>query len=146
MLNPFKDVNWNPGPAEKRKFAVSLVIGFPIVAAVFFLLRRMITGQWNPVPPLWIGVLGLGVGLLLLALPAIARPFYVIWYFLGCCIGIVVGNVLFAVFYFLVVTLLGWLMRAFGRYPLRKRFDRRTATYWRDAERVTDPKRYYRQF
>src|SRR5436190_618148 len=114
MLNPFNDVNWNPGPADKRKFAVSLVIGFPVVAVVFFLLRRLITGQWNPIPPLWIGGVGLGMGLLLLVLPAIARPFYVAWYFLGCCIGIVVGNVLFALFYFLVVTLLGWLMRAFG--------------------------------
>ncbi|MFT4587452.1 MAG: hypothetical protein ACI9VS_002084, partial [Candidatus Binatia bacterium] len=30
MLNPFKEVDWNPDLPARRKFAVSLVIGFPI--------------------------------------------------------------------------------------------------------------------
>ena len=33
MVNPFKEVNWNPGPRERRKFALSLIIGFPCIAA-----------------------------------------------------------------------------------------------------------------
>ena len=29
MVNPFNEVSWNPDLRERRKFALSLVIGFP---------------------------------------------------------------------------------------------------------------------
>lgn len=145
MLNPFKDVNWNPGLAERRSFARSLVIGFPIAATVLSIITRLTAHAWKPFF-LWLGLIGLAVGLVLWALPQIARPFYVVWYALGCCVGIVMGNVLFGVFYFLILTPIGLLMRAAGRDPLGKRFSRSTPTYWRDAEKVVDVKRYYRQF
>lgn len=145
MLNPFKDVNWNPGPAERRTFARSLVIGFPAVALFLSIVTRLTAHAWKPFF-LWMGLVGLGVGLLLWALPQIARPFYVVWYFMGCCVGIVIGNVLFSAFFYLILTPLGLLMRATGRDPLGKKFSKDAPTYWRDAEKVVDVKRYYRQF
>ena len=60
---------------------------------------------------------GLAVGLVLLALPQIARPFYVAWYFVACCIGMVVGNLALAIVFFVLVTGIGLLMRALGRRP-----------------------------
>jgi hypothetical protein len=146
MINPFQEVNWHPGPAEKRKFALSLVVGFPCVAVVLLFLRRLITGGWHLELPVWIGGMGLGLGLLLLALPGIARPFYLAWYFVACCVGAVVGNVLFMGFYFLAVTPIGLLLRALGRPPLQKTPQRRAATYWREAKQVSDPRRYFNQF
>jgi hypothetical protein len=146
MINPFQEVNWQPGPADKRKFALSLVVGFPCVAVVLLCLRRLVTGAWHLELPLWVGAVGLGLGLLLLALPVIARPFYVAWYFLACCVGVVVGNLLFAGFYFLAVTPVGLLLRALGRPPLQKVPQREAATYWRQSRPVTDPKRYFNQF
>jgi hypothetical protein len=146
MINPFTEVNWNPGPAEKRKFALSLAIGFPIVAAVLFLVKGLVTHTWNPVPSYWIGGIGLALGLLLLAVRVLAKPFYLVWHFLGCCVGIVVSNALMAGFFFTVVTLTGLLLRLLGRQPLQKRFNKKATTYWIDAERATGPKRYYRQF
>ena len=47
---------------------------------------------------------------------------------------------------FVLVTGIGLLMRAFGRRPVRKTFDKRAATHWQDAEHVDDPNRCYRQF
>ena len=41
MVNPFKEVNWNPGPQERRKFALSLVIGFPCIAVVLLVLAAV---------------------------------------------------------------------------------------------------------
>ena len=38
MVNPFKEINWNPGPRERRKFALSLLIGFPCLAAMLLIL------------------------------------------------------------------------------------------------------------
>jgi hypothetical protein len=146
MVNPFKEVNWNPGLRERRKFALSLIIGLPCVAVVLLALGLLRGRGWNFPLTAIVGGGGLAVGLLLLALPQIARPFYVAWYFIACCIGTVVGNLALAIVFFVLVTGLGLLMRALGRRPVRKTFDKRAATYWQDAEHVDDPNRYYRQF
>ena len=145
MLNPFKDVNWNPDVAERKKFALSLMLGFPIIALILAVVTRLSSHAWNPFF-LWLGVIGFAIGALLWLIPQIARPFYAIWFFLGCCVGIVMGNTLFALFYYLLLTPMGLVMRLAGRDPLRRRFDRSTPSYWRDAEKVVDMKRYYRQF
>jgi hypothetical protein len=146
MVNPFKEVNWNPGPRERRKFALSLIIGFPCIAVVFLLVGALRGKGWNLPLAAILGGGGLAAGLLLLAVPQIARPVYVVWYFVACCIGLVVGNLALAIVFFVLVTGVGLVMRVLGRQPVRKGFDKRAATYWHDAEQVDDPKRYYRQF
>ena len=146
MVNPFKEVKWNPDLRERRKFALSLIIGFPCIAIVLLVLGWLRGRGWNTSLAAVLGGGGLSVGLLLLALPQLARPVYVAWYFIACCIGTVVGNLALAIVFFVLVTGLGLLMRALGRRPVRKTFDKRAATYWQDAEQVDDPSRYYRQF
>lgn len=146
MVNPFKAVEWNPSLAQRRKFALSLAIGLPVLAGVWLLLAWLRGATGLRVPALWVGGLGLGLGLLLLAWPQLARPFYLVWYFLGCCLGIVVGNLVLSLLFYLMFTGLGLLMRALGRQSVRKGFDRGATTYWREAERIEDPERYYRQF
>ena len=145
MMNPFKEVNWNPSLPERRKFALSLIIGFPCVALVLSLVNWFAHHAWKPFF-LWLGIVGFGVGVVLWLLPQIAKPFYLIWYFIACCMGIVIGNVLFAVFFYLVFTPMGLALRATGRKVFTMGFDKTQATYWRDAEKVVDLKRYYRQF
>lgn len=144
-MNPFTEVNWNPGLPERRKFAVSLVIGFPIIAVVFSLLSLLKRHSLNPFF-IWLGVVGCAVGVLLWLLPQIAKPPYLVWYFIACCMGFVVGNLLFAVFFFVVFTPLGLMLRLRKDQPIEKGFDKARATYWRDAEKQVDLKRYYRQF
>ena len=39
MINPFKEINWKPAKTDLRKFAWSLIIGFPCIAIVFFLAK-----------------------------------------------------------------------------------------------------------
>ena len=146
MVNPFREVNWKPGPHERRKFALSLIIGFPCVAVVLLVFGLLRGKGWNFPLAAVVGGGGLALGLLLRMLPRLVRPVYVAWYFVACCIGMVVGNLALAIVFFGLVTGLGLLMRALGRRPVRKTFDRRAATYWQDAEHVDDPNRYYRQF
>src|SRR6266513_1053925 len=110
MMNPFAEVNWNPDTPARRKFAVSLIIGFPIIAALFSAIAWLKTHSFNHFF-LWLGVVGLAAGILFWLLPQIAKPFYVIWYFIACCMGIVIGNVLFALFFYLVFTPLGLVLR-----------------------------------
>lgn len=144
MLNPFKDVIWNPGQHEKRKFARSLMIGFPIIAALLLIM------QWCSgvvgLLPLWIGAIGSGTGAILWLVPAIARPFYLLWFGVSCCIGMVVGNLLLASLFYLVITPIGLGLRLVGRGPIHKGPDKSADTYWRKAEPELDSSRYYRQF
>jgi len=86
------------------------------------------------------------MGVVLYLAPQIARPFYMAWYFLACCIGIVTSNALLIAFFYLVITPFGLLMRAFGRDPMNQAWDSKAMTYWRAAEKPVDPERYFRQF
>lgn len=146
MINPFKEVNWKPDTAEKRKFAKSLMVGFPIIAAVMLMGRGLLAHLWSFQMPLLVGVIGFSAGLLFLAVPQIATPFYYVWYAIACCIGIVIGNVLLGGFYLTVVTGIRVALAAFGKTPIQKRPDRLAKTYSLDAEKVTDVQRYFRQF
>jgi hypothetical protein len=146
MINPFKEVNWKPDVAEKRKFARSLMIGFPIIAALIFVGRGFFGHSWNGQFPLMLGEIGFGAGLLFWIVPVIASPFFLAWYFLACCMGIVIGNVLLGGFYFVVVTGVRLILEIMGKAPISKNPDKTGKTYWSDAEKVTDVERYFRQF
>ncbi len=145
MINPFTDTNWNPDRAERRKFAKSLIIGFPIVAAAMAVAAHLHGGGWKP-GFLWLGAMGCLAGMILWLLPGIARPFYLVWYFVACCIGIVMGNLLVTAFFFLAITPAALIMRLVGRDPLKRQFDPQMKSYWREAQKVVDPERYFRQF
>ncbi len=145
MLNPFKETDWHPDLAARRSFARSLVIGFPVIAALFA-VTAWVKGHGFPGWTLWLGVGGASLGAVLWLVPQIARPFYLVWWFLACCLGLITGNLLLAATYYLVFTPTGLLLRLLGRDALARRRDPLAKTYWRKAERVTDPTRYYRQY
>src|SRR4051812_23818824 len=109
MINPFAEVNWNPDTSAKRKFALSLMIGFPSLAAALFCFKRVWSGSWDPETAGWMAVAGFFLGGILWALPSVARPFYLVWYFIACCVGIVIGNALLLLFFFTVIVLFGLL-------------------------------------
>jgi hypothetical protein len=144
MINPFCEVNWNPGLAGRRAFAKSIAIGFPLIALVLGALGLLRAHAW-PVWTLWLGNIGAASGIALWLVPQIAGPFYVVWNALGCCIGFVVSNVAVTAVYLLVVTPIGLALRMLGRDPLRRRFERERASYWEDAEKTGDAERYFRQ-
>lgn len=145
MLNPFSDVQWNPDRAGKRKFACSLLIGFPVIAALFLIAGWLLRGVF-PLAWVRIGIGGALAGAIFWLLPAVAGPFYRIWYFVACCIGFVIGNSLFALIYFLVVTPVSALRRVLGRPPILKGFQPNRPTYWEEVEKDVPARRYFQQF
>ena len=146
MINPFAEVNWHPGTADKRRFAVSLIIGFPCLAAVWLVIGRLTTGSWATLTMTRTAGWGAAVGAVLWLLPVIAWPFYAAWYAISCSIGIVVSNTLMVAFYYLVLTPVALLLRAVRPAGFRRRLDRSIETYWHTAEPPRDPARYYNQF
>jgi hypothetical protein len=146
MMNPFSEINWNPDRKERRRFATTLMIGFPVVAAVLLVTLRWRGGSWELDTPLAVAGAGVGLGLILWLVPQIARPFFVAWYAVACGAGWLIGNVALAAIYLLIVTPIGLVRRAIGKSAFSKRFDRNAPTYWRDASPRAQAERYYRQF
>jgi hypothetical protein len=147
MINPFKEINWKPDVAELRKFAWSLVIGFPSIALVFFLVKTLKT---HALPEaggfLLLAGTGASVGLVCLAVPVIARPLYHVWYGLAACVGIVMVNLLFAVMFYGLFAPIGMLMRLMGRDHLKLRWKKDQSSYWRDAAPMPPARNYFSQY
>jgi len=148
MINPFKEINWQPGSTDLHKFARSLVIGFPVIAVVFFLAKWFKAGALPDTAFfLKLGGIGAAVGVVCWLVPAIARPLYYVWYALAACIGVVMANLLFALLFYGLFAPLGLIMRLIGRDPLNLHWQKRTVTtHWIDAEPSPPPSRYFRQF
>lgn len=144
MINPFKDTDWNPDTDARRKFARSLMIGFPIIAAIMALAGRFSSGLWKP-GFLWLAIIGFACGAIFWVIPQIAKPFYLVWYFAACCIGIVMSNLLLTLFYYIVITPTGIVMRCLGNDPMR-RHKKAGSSHWLPAEKPLDSSRYFRQF
>ena len=146
MVNPFKEVNWNPDTAALRTFARSLVIGFPCIAVAFLLAGFLAGKGWNLFFALKLGGFGAVAGVLFYTAPVIAKPFYVVWYALACCIGLIVGNVVLALIFYVLVTGIALVRRFFGSQPIRKTPDPQAKTYWLAAAPPPNLKRYFSQF
>lgn len=147
MINPFKEINWKPAATDLRKFAVSLIIGFPCIAVFFFLVSWGASGSLpGPRFFLMLGGIGAAAGVLCLLVPIVARPLYYVWYALAACVGIVVANLLFALLYYGLFMPLGLFMRLRGRDALSLKFERGAATYWREAPPAPPAPQYFRQY
>ncbi len=146
MINPFADVNWKPDRKALLRFARSLMIGFPVVAAIWLLVGRLGTGHWQLARSAGLAGGGLAVGMLFLAIPAISKPFYLFWYAVACSIGLVISNVLLAAAYYVVLTPIGVLRRLAGQRSIERAPDASAPTYWKPSPARSDPTRYLRQF
>lgn len=76
--------------------------------------------------------IGLAVVFLVIALlrPSFLAPLNRLWVSLGLLLHRVVSPLVLGAVFFLVVTPMGLLMQAFGKDPLRLRFDLTASSYW----------------
>jgi hypothetical protein len=66
---------------------------------------------------------------------------------LAVALGFVVSGILLTLFFFLVITPVGWAARIFGNDFLSLKLDRTAASYWIPRERKPKtPAEYERQF
>lgn len=147
MINPFKEINWKPDTAELRKFAWSLIIGFPCIAVVFFVAKWVKTHSL-PEPRFFffLGGIGAAAGVASLLIRPLARLLYPAWYFLAACIGIVMANLIFAILFYGLFTPIGLFMRVIGRDALNLKWKKSAATHWIDAPPAPPAERYFSQF
>lgn len=126
-----------PKPSSDRSFGL-------VFAAVFALV-----GLWplldGGAPQAWalaLAAIFLGLGF---AAPRLLGPLNRLWTRFGLLLARVTNPLLLGLLFFAVVTPMGLAMRALGRDPLRRRFDRAAATYWIER-RPPGPAPMSRQF
>lgn len=134
-------INWKPSSRELRWFSGLLMLFFAILAGFWRLKSGQTTG------PLILVSVSSAVGVLGLVIPNAVRWVYVGWMIAAWPIGWIVSHVLLAAIFFGIIMPIGLLLRALGRDPLSRKFDRSASSYWiaRPPE-ATDSRRYFRQF
>ncbi len=115
-------------PSEWRRFAL-------VAAAVAALLSALACRRGVLAFQPWLVVLGTIVFLLAVAWwrPRLVRPVYRLAMSLSFRVGQVVGRLLLAVVFLLIVTPLGWGLRRCGKDLLRLRRDPAASTHWQPA-------------
>lgn len=138
-----------------KKTGKAFLIAGCTFGAIFFLSHSHVSGWlgWNwqagYESNVWKWVLGLGVGLFGLSHIAypVMKPVHFGWMRFSQILGWVSTKVVLSIFFYLVLTPTGLLMRLFGKDLLDKRIDRSAKSYWkrRDMSKY-DPKHAARTF
>ena len=128
------------GTAEEvRKFGI-LFTGVCAVGVAYLLYKGNPSWQWFAAG----GAFFLITGLFLVP---VLRPVYIGWMKFAQVLGWINTRILLGVFFYLVLTPIGVLLRLFGKDLLEERIDRSAKTYWiRRESQPFDPKRYERLF
>jgi hypothetical protein len=134
------DLNLNPSRKELRIFAGLFWVFFTGVA---WYVRHK-TGSSAAAA----GILAAAtaVGVVGLSVPRWVRPVYIVWMLAAFPIGWVMSHVLMGAIFYLVVTPIGLVMRACGRDPMQRKFDREATSYWICRAKDDKTERYFRQF
>ncbi len=112
--------------SSDRSFGVVMTVVFSAIG----LWPLLETGDVR----LWSLIVAGGFALLALVRPVTLAPLNRAWFKFSLLLGRVVTPIVMAIIFFLVVTPTGLLMRVFGKYPLRLKFEPQAKTYWIDRE------------
>ncbi len=150
MVNPFLEINLRPDADDLKRFGRTVAIGMLILSVIFLLANIFLFNLTMPKALLSPSIMALaGIIVLIMAyfLRLLALPVYYIWFIAGASIGIVVSNVLLAVFFYLVFTPLSLLSRLIiGRDPLKLRRNERLLSNWGESSANKPPERYFKQY
>lgn len=131
------EIHWQPSDRQLRQFSAICLVAPAILAWL---------ATHDPSWAVGIGAIGAALGVLGLWRPPIVRPLFVGLSLITAPIGMVLGECALLIVYLLVVTPIGWLLRALGKDPLDKQPESSCATYWDEHTTVDEPRQYYRQF
>jgi hypothetical protein len=133
-------IDRNPPQEQLRSFGVLLAIFVPVFGALIWWR----TGR--PVAATWIWAIGGVLTALYWIIPPLRRLVFVGWMIAVFPIGWTVSHLMMGLIYYGVITPIGLIMRASGRDPLFRSFDRSARTYWTPHTRTDDIRRYFRQY
>jgi hypothetical protein len=136
-LPAFQHLQWDPDPAELRRFGRAMWIGFGLLGLLAW-WRRGALGP--PVLSLWSTGVVLGVASLV---PGLSRIAYLAVYVPTSLIGYVVSRVLLVGVYFGMFVPIGLVLRLTGKDLLGSEWEK---PQWQSHPDRQERRRYYRQY
>ena len=144
-------INYRPSVIELKKFGLVMLIGFGVIGALVWWRDAGEGGIWSYVGStgqrwsigLWL--FGVGVCVLSLVAPTLARYVYVGWMLAAWPIGMVISTVMVTLVFYLLITPIGLVFRLMGRdkMGLRKKDG---GSYWIVRSGPPKRERYLRQY
>ena len=125
-------LNFKEDPKEWRKSALLTALGLALISSLL---------RWRKHLPVnvWYALLAV---LAVVAICSVLQPrWFRGWYRLSLRLGFYssqfIGRCVLLVFFILVVTPLGWLLRLLGKDPLQLKRPPSTATYWQKSKEAS---------
>lgn len=103
---------------------------FGIVFAVVFAVIGLLPLAFGGAARLWALMIGAAFLVVALLAPTILAPMNRVWLRFGLLLHRIVSPLVLGIMFFLVITPMGLVMRAFGKDLLRLKFDQSLASYW----------------
>lgn len=134
------EINRKIGKRQLRQFAMVWLVLWGLIGWMVYRHTHAIQ-----VPRiLWIAAAVSGAfGLLL---PRFMRGLYLGTIYLVYPIGWVISHLILGFVFYVVLTLIGLMMKVFGHDPMERKFDRAAGSYWTAYSPEGKVERYFRQF
>lgn len=137
IINEIKKLSANKRELKNFALTIGLVLS---ILSIFFWYKGNATYYWY----LLTGIVLVLIGFIV---PFLLKPFYYPWMSFAIILGFVMTRLILTVFYFLVITPVGLLMRSFGKDPLNRKIDKNSKTYWLKKEYlIKDRSRFEKYF
>jgi len=134
------DINLNPSKRDLRWFGWILFLFFALMGGIVYWQ----SGATYIANALW--AIGAVLGAAYYLLRPLRRPIYLGFMYLVYPIGWTLSHVMFSFIYYIVLTPIGLIMRAFGYDAIQRRIDHKATTYWVKRDANIESSRYLRQF
>jgi hypothetical protein len=121
-----------------RAFGLMMAALFSVVATIAWLLSGQIL--------LWAFAISGVLLVTALLVPGLLMPLNRLWMLLGQRIGVVSNHLLLGIFFFLLITPMGGVLRLLRRSSIQKRPDPSAKSYWTPVGRKTTAETYVDQF
>lgn len=128
-------INWNPSHKDIRIFGAVFWVGCALIAG--FLYSRELKEA-----ALWVGGAGIGIGVLALLVPLLAKPFYFLWMMIGFVMGSIMSRVILILIFYVVLTPVALVFRLIKRDALRLKKTSESGTYWVEHPVIQDKSSY----
>lgn len=138
-------IDWNPDHTRLRQFAVIWWVGFTGLGVLAGLRPYLDLGHPGNLA-IVLAAAGAVVGLTGLVVPGAVKPVYLAWMGVAFPVGWVLSHLLLGILYYGLFTVVGLVMRAWGRDALRLRQPPEDGSLWVRRRDHRPPESYFRQF
>ena len=135
------EINWHPSRKELRTFAIIALLAATLVALLLWRFKGLGI-RWTAV------IISFGTVILLSSFISLrlTRLIYLGFILATLPIGLLVSFLLFAIFFFGILTPLALVFRLIGRDTLHRKFDPDTDSYWIAHRQPDNLDQYFHQF